>query len=380
MSTIRALLAAPCCLLLACPTDGPIDEGCDDGVEILGCDGQTELRIEVWGDSGDGLATPRDLAFNPERPGEVWTVNRDDDSVVIYFDAGTGEQTDDKLLDPARNHFMEEVSSIAMGAPGTFATCQESGNTYDGQTQPNLFMGPTLWSSDLDVFATSNPEAVEYLSDLWNVPPGFADLGSHLDMLHESPYCMGIAWSHDNVYWVFDGYDGALVRYDFHEDHGQGWDDHGDGVISRFVSGTVERVEDVPSHVEWDWDEFKLYVADTGHARIGSFDPSDATRGADLPRTEPATDHHAMDGGEWTTLVDGEDVGLEEPSGIALHDGLIFVTDHADGDIFAFSMDGALEGKLELDRPGLMGIDFDPEGHLWVVDGEASELVRVRPD
>ena len=25
-------------------------------------------------------------------------------------------------------------------------------------------------------------------------------------MQHESPLCVGIAWDHDKVYWVFDGF------------------------------------------------------------------------------------------------------------------------------------------------------------------------------
>ena len=40
----------------------------------------------------DGLDDPRDLAFNPQHPGELWVVNREDDSTVIYFDVGTPKQ------------------------------------------------------------------------------------------------------------------------------------------------------------------------------------------------------------------------------------------------------------------------------------------------
>src|SRR5690606_29829533 len=99
-------------------------------------------------------------------------------------------------------HFMEEVSSISFGAKNfdgdyTFGTCQESANTYNDQYEANYFMGPALWSAHPDVFAMSNPYG----------------LGAHLDMLHESPYCMGIAHEVDNVYWVFDGYNSRLVRY-----------------------------------------------------------------------------------------------------------------------------------------------------------------------
>jgi hypothetical protein len=133
-----------------------------------------------------GLVAPRDLAFNPMRPDELWVVNNGDDSVVIVFDASTDGRTHERRKDGFALHFMAKPSSIAFGAakttpavgkPGTFATCQESRNTYDETQPPNDFMGVTLWSSDLTIFAKKDP----------------IGLGSHLDMLHESPNCMGVA-------------------------------------------------------------------------------------------------------------------------------------------------------------------------------------------
>ena len=59
----------------------------------------------------------------------------------------------------------------------------ESRNTYNDQGLGDDFMGPTLWTSDPEIFGY-NPDAVEYLSDLFGMP---VDLGSHIDMLHESP-------------------------------------------------------------------------------------------------------------------------------------------------------------------------------------------------
>jgi hypothetical protein len=133
-------------------------------------------------------------------------------------------------------------------------------------------------------------------------------LGSHLDMLHESPIGMGIAWEQRNAYWVFDGCGGSqfqnsrqvvnghgenftllqngvgdsngedpkrkdcndmgdIVRYDFRVDHGAGFDDHCDGIIERYAIGKVKRVEGVPSHmVMW---EDHLFIADSGSGRIG---------------------------------------------------------------------------------------------------------------
>ena len=79
------------------------------------------------------------------------------------------------------------------------------------------------------------------------------DLGSHYDMLHESPLCMGIAWEKDNVYWVFDGHNQSIARYDFQEDHGMGFDDHSDGIIGKYVTGEIQREPDIPSHLHLEF-------------------------------------------------------------------------------------------------------------------------------
>ncbi|MGK0362354.1 MAG: hypothetical protein ACI9U2_004675, partial [Bradymonadia bacterium] len=235
-----------------------------DGHPVLGCgDGADSVQIDVIGTSAQGLNVPRDLDFNPEVPGQLWVVNRADDSTSIWTDAMDPDAEVIHRIDTFAQHFMEEVSSIDFGQPGTFGTCQESGNTYNGQAAPNGFMGPALWSSDLEVYGFSNPEAVD--------AQGF-DLGSHLDMLHESPYCMGMVWSHDNAYWIFEGNTSSIMLADFKEDHGVGWDDHSDGVMMRYAEGEVSRVVDVPSHLALDRDSGMLYIADSGNGRIGRMD------------------------------------------------------------------------------------------------------------
>ena len=81
-------------------------------------------------------------------------------------------------------HFMDKVSSISFGAGNEFASCQESHDEWNDQPQaPDNYMGPTLWLADLDIFAKVNQDY-----------PGNGKEGSHIDMLHESPLCMGIAW------------------------------------------------------------------------------------------------------------------------------------------------------------------------------------------
>jgi len=214
---MRGLLLAllPLSIVLVSCNDKGGDEDEEDeveeelpGVGALGHETHSldNVQLTVVGTEDDGLNVPRDLDFNPDYGlGQLWVVNRDDDSVSIFFDPDTDAQESDHRIDPFAMHFMEEVSSISFGAPTwsesdelTFGTCQESRNTYNGQQAPNGFMGPTLWTADLDWFAESNPAAVEYLSELF----GFhVDLGSHLDMLHESPFCMGIEWGGtDNHY------------------------------------------------------------------------------------------------------------------------------------------------------------------------------------
>lgn len=367
--------------------DGDDVEEALPGVGALGNESHDldDVEFSVVGTEDDGLDVPRDLAFNPDHDGELWVVNRADDSTTTYWDVGTGDQDSVHLVDPYALHFMEEVSSIAFGEATwdrseerTFATCHESRNTYNDQGSPNGFMGPTLWTADMDYYAETNDEAVDYLTKLYGF---YTDLGSHLDMLHESPLCMGIAFAGEgNQYWVFDGHDGSIVFYDFQEDHDLGFDDHSDGIILRYVEGEVEREADVPSHLILDEGTGLLYVADTGNNRIAVFDTASGEEGAKLTSKEPGTKHYEMDGGEIWTLVDGGDVdGMKKPSGIELVDDLLLVTDNETGRIFAFDLEGNMVDYVDTGREGgLMGIVARSLDDIWVVDAAANELLRLQ--
>jgi len=360
--------------LLACnPTSDQTEPAPEEiGIAAFGFNAHdpAAVTIEEMLSAADGLDVPRDLDFNPDRPAELWVVNRADDSTTIAFDAGTTEQSSTHIVDPFAEHFMEEVSSIQFGKPGTFGTCQESRNTYNGQSRKNDFMGPSLWSSDLAVYGQTNPQAVAYL--------GY-DLGSHLDMLHESPLCMGIAWDSDNVYWVFDGLNKDIVRYDFQDDHGPGYDDHSDGIISRVTETGILRVEDVPSHMELDHETGLLYVADTGNNRVLVLDTATGERGDKLPAEEPGTDHHKWDGAEMWDLVAGAEFGIGQPSGLALHGDLLLVGDYATGNLFAFDLDGELVDWLPTGLTGLMGVVVVSEEEIWVTDAATDRVLRITP-
>lgn len=338
-------------------TGGDTDPG--DGVAQFG-DGLPEF--EVIGTVDDGLSVPRDLAFNPYFPEQLWVVNRETDSTTIFFDPATDEQRSETRQDVYGNHFMEEVSSIAFGADNTFGTCHESRNTYDGQQRANDFMGPALWDADLDVYS--------------NVNQSNRLLGSHIDMLHESPMCMGIAWSHDNVYWVFDGYNGDVVYYDFQEDHGPGHDDHSDGIVRRYGDVDVTRVPDVPGHLVLDPATGWLYVADTGTGRVFRMDTATGEKTDDLPEEmEPLEEYSLYEG----AVVEDFATGLSQPSGIALHGDRLFVSDFGTNEIIAYDLDGNELARLEVEADGIMGITVGPDEKLWYVDGVGETVRRIDP-
>ena len=82
--------------LAGCTPGGSGDDDDDDGsgVAILGSGSHdiAQLTLEVMADDSDGLFIPRDLEFHPQRPDELWIVNRGDNSSVILLDAGTNDQ------------------------------------------------------------------------------------------------------------------------------------------------------------------------------------------------------------------------------------------------------------------------------------------------
>ena len=346
------------------------------GIPRLGAMGHTLDDVEVveLGSESDGLNQPRALAVNPARPEELWVVNQQDDSVVVFFNYDTPDQETRKFRDPYALHFMDAPSSISFNSNGLFGTCQESVNTYDQQAPPDYFMGPSLWSSDFDVFAQSNPAAVRFLGD---------DLGSHLDMLHESPNCMGIAWEKENIYWVFEGETSSIARIDFREDHGPGFDDHSDGIIWRYAEGQVARFRGVASHLVFDHDSGKLYIADTGNQRIGVLDTRiGGEQLTPLEVIEPGTQlARVEDGGDVETLPGTEGL-FRGPSGLALHEGVLYVSNAANGHITALDPEtGEVLDWLEtgINGPGLQGIHFDPQGRLYYLDTMRSKLYRVSP-
>lgn len=340
------------------PQDQPSDKPIKTGVAVLGGGVHTAASVVIKPFAGpaEGLNRPRDLAFNPEAPADLWIPNYADNSMVILKNAGTPQQTKLKKSGPGSEHFMPRPVGIAFGQSGRMATVHEEDRITQPSTPAN-FMGPTLWSTDSSFEGGHE---------------------SHYDMLHNSPNAVGIAWERLNIYWVFDGYHNSITRYDFASDHGPGGADHSDGFIGRYVEGQVSYTRGVSSHMEFDQKTKLLYIADTGNHRIAVLKTDSGKAGASLsPNYDGCPQYRVND----AVIATFADTNLKKPSGLALRDGLVFVSDNETSQVLAFDANAQLVDYLDLSSelmPGsLMGIEFDAQGRLYVVDEKTSRVLQI---
>lgn len=331
--------------------------------------------------NGDRLLEPTGLAWHGLKPGELWitlrfgpdtrTCNEGEGPcpwleghVAIVAGAATTSTSVTMKLDANSWHFMRRPTGIAWGAGDRFATCGEArtGN-YESDEIP--YNGPTLWTADPTIFAEPPPPGAN---------------GTHLDMLHNSPYCMGIAHEQGSIYWVFNGDAGALDRYDFHEPHFPGGEDHSDGEVWRFAAGELLRVPEVPSHLAYDAMSRLLYVSDPGHSRVIALDTASGEVTGEITTYDPIRTHALVTGATVTDLVPPGEVTL--PSGLALVNGVLFVADRATGVIGAWDVDTkrrlrSLETGL---GPGaLTALSYGPDGKLYLSEITGGRVLRIEP-
>ncbi len=363
---------------LACNTEPELDpEG--PGWQI-GAQGTVEVEVElVWEPRGRLEVT--DLAFDPMHDNRVWVMLRPrwtggellcepgqqegcevmGSRTATIDGPGTPDQEVTIIEDSNAWHFMRRTLAMAMGeGTGFWASCGDfwTGNTTDVPVQ---FIGPSLWSSDLDLHGVT--------------PPGLN--GSHYDMLHGTPWCTGIAWEIGNVYWALNGELGALDRVNFNEDHGPGEADHSDGEYRRYAEGEFQREPDVPSHmeIEGDW----LYVADAGNDRVMRLDITDGRQG-DVSTTLDPVPVVNMRREVLEEFVSPSE-GLVLPSGLTVHEGIVFVSEFATATIHAFDLTGASVGSIDLSDTvdTVTGLGISPEGWLYFTDMDGKGLYRLVP-
>jgi hypothetical protein len=375
LSVARGLLSLALALALTNCSSSPLDE--PDAAAPTPVVPARVVLVPLYDAPAAWTATA--LAFDPLRDQELWVTLRRvpsnqpcletartgcaalEGEVALVQGAASAAPSMTIKKDGNAWHFMRRPTSIAFGQNGNLATCGEA-RTDNYEDEAIDYSGPVLWSSDPAIFgAVPRPD----------------QNGTHIDMLHESPFCMGIAYEQDNAYWVFNGKLGALDRYDFHAPHVVGGEDHSDGELSRYVEGQLQRVAEVPSHLALDHSNGQLYVADTAGGRILRLAIASGTPGANVPTLDPITIHRRMDG---VSLVEVVAPGsLTAPSGIALTTDRIIATDNATSRIWWFELDGTPLGSVDTGLPAgsLAGVTIGPDGKLYLSDLLTGTAYRV---
>lgn len=321
----------------------------------------------VIANSSNNIQVPRDLDFHPVLSrNELWVILKSTENLggktVKISNAGDIGQTALLQQDGNAYHFMSLPTAIAFSENENFAT---SPGVYDANHDGGApFTGPSLWSSDPTIYAQ---------------PSG--GNGSHLDMLHESPYSMGIAYETDNVFWVNDGLNNTVVRYDFEGDHGPGNADHSNGIIRQYSGlGLVEDpTQHVVSHLVFDKLTGWLYIADTGNDRIVRLNTATGSNSGDLTPHEPTAEYSNYTGFSSSNYITS---GLTEPSGIDIVGNRMIVSDHTTGEIIIYDITGSngVElGRIPTGTPGIMGIKIGPDGKIWYVNASTNQVIRLEP-
>ncbi len=310
----------------------------------------------------DGLNRPTDLDFFPVLgKDELWIINQRTEAIggstVTINDATQEFPTMEAKIDGNSWHFMSLPTAIAFSSEnfnfGSTAGVQDA--NHGGGT----FTGPSLWSSDPLIYAQ---------------PSG--GNGSHLDMLHGSPFSMGMAHEIDNAFWVYDDWNKDIVRYDFVDDHGPGADDHSDAMVRRYSDIGIQRDADIPNHMILDKETGWLYFVDNGNDRVMRLDINSGNIASNVPLiNEPLAQHVRMGGFTVETIIEG----LDRPCGIELFEGNLLVGEYELGIINVYDINNDYEqiGEIPTGDRGLTGIKIGPDGNIYVVNRITNSLLVV---
>lgn len=322
------------------------------------------------------IINPVDLSFNSStfHPNELWVVtgtNQAGEGIAIIRNPSKDNQSIDKRRDYAASHFMWRTMAIDFGENGTFGTAQ-NGEPKENAVPQMDFMGPTLWASDTAIFARRNQGPFDQVKQR---------LASHLDMLHQSPFTMGIAHEKNNVYWVNDNMYNDICRYDFANPHEIGGTDHRDGIVRRYSEIVLQKREhNLPSHLVLDKSSSWLYYIDGNTIyRLNTQSGKVAKQlSVQSPRDERLSEYVEMKDAIYEPCITQ---GLKKPVGIDIFYSLLAISDREDGKIHLFRLNASQKPtfieSIETGAKGIAGVEFDANGDLYFVDQIENAVRKV---
>ena len=331
--------------------------------------GNVQYKIAV----GQQLSRPIDLDFHPTKKDQLWIVNRgrgEGGSFTVVSDFSSASPSIQRLQDRSK-HFLQEVVSISFGPGNTMGTCGDARNDYGGRARPNDFMGPVMWPADLN-------QIIRYTKR--------GDVSTaHLDMLHSTPLCTGIAGVNANQYYLFNGLAGTLDWNDFKDPHPDGDNhhgghDHSDGVKKRFLDVKLKRVPNTPSNLVYDAKTKWLYIADSGNGRVLRVNTEKAVQLAPIQSFRGDGVLYGYTSTKKETIVPaGKE--LQIPSGLALYKNTIYVADNKTSTLYAYSLEGKLLNKLKtsVSPYSIGGLTISQSGRLFFVDMKNNRVLEVIP-
>ncbi len=317
----------------------------------------------ILASSSNSLSSPVDLDFYPNqlsRPYELWILNQGTSasggSTVIVSDANKSTRTTKYVKDGNAWHFMAMASAIAFG-DSLWVT---SADILDANRQSGKYTGPTLWPGNLSIYGIVGNPSTQFVN------------GSHLDMIHQSPYSKGVAFERDLVYWVMDGYEGNLKRYDFVQPHQPGGEDHSAGKVRVYSDFKFTKHLTLPSHIVIDASKNYLYGCDPVGKRIFRVD---ITSGSYSGSGNKINGESLAEYSKYTGLLMKDIVtsGLTSPVGIDVYGDRLIVTDNGTDEIIIYDIaNNYVElGRIKLKystNPDPMGIKIGPDGKIYFAD------------
>lgn len=329
-------------------------------------------RFVLIANSTNSLSSPVDLDFYPnqsQRPFQLWILNQGTSSsggsTVIVSNANSGSRTTKYVKDGNAWHFMALASALAFGD----SLWASSADILDANHSTGKYTGPTLWPSDLSIYGIVGNPSTQTVN------------GSHLDMIHQSPYGKGIAFERDLVYWVLDGYEGNLKRYDYVQPHQPGGSDHSAGKVRVYTDFSFTKHASLPSHIVIDANKKYLYGCDPVGKRIFRVDITTGTDngpGSEV-NSEALTEYEKYTGLEIKDIITKN---LTSPVGIDVYGNRLIVTDNGTDEIIIYDiLDSYREmGRIKLNysvNADPMGVKVGPDGKIYFVDRLNKEAYQI---